>query len=103
MTTLSFLEDLLGAGPYFAGDQLTLAEIVAGTIVHKMPDLGVALVDYPVLNRWSERLLARPTWRQIELSAEEWSTFKRRMRVMPKIWQRRRRQRMAALSQRPET
>jgi len=103
MTTLSFLEDLLGAGPYFAGDQLTLAEIVAGTIVHRMPDLGVALVDYPVLSRWSERLLARPTWRQIELSAEEWSTFKRRMRVMPKIWQRRRRQRMAALSQRPET
>lgn len=103
MTTLTFLENLLGDGPYFAGDQLTLAEIVAGTIVHKMPDLGVALVDYPGLNRWSERLLARPTWQQIELSAEEWSTFKRRMRVMPKIWQRRRRQRMAVLSQGLET
>jgi glutathione S-transferase len=99
MTTLTFLENLLGDSPYFAGDQLTLAEIVAGTIVHKLPDLGVALVDYPGLNRWSERLLARPTWQQIELSAEEWSTFKRRMRVMPKIWQRRRRQRMSALSQ----
>jgi glutathione S-transferase len=99
MTTLTFLENLLADGPYFAGDQLTLAEIVAGTIVHKLPDLGVSLVGYPGLNRWSERLLARPTWQQIELSAEEWSTFKRRMRVMPKIWQRLRRQRMSALAQ----
>jgi glutathione S-transferase len=97
--TLSFLEKLLGDGCYFAGEQFTLAEIVAGTMVHKVPDLGVALIDYPRLSRWSERLLARPSWQQIALSAEEWSTFKRRMRVIPKIWQRRRHQRMTALSQ----
>ena len=97
--TLGFLENLLGDGCYFAGKQFTLAEIVAGTIVHKVPDLGVALADYPRLSHWSERLLARPSWQQIALSAEEWSTFKRRMRVIPKIWQRRRHQRMTALSQ----
>ncbi|TVQ05626.1 MAG: glutathione S-transferase family protein [Leptolyngbya sp. DLM2.Bin27] len=70
-TTLGFLEDMLTDSQYFAGDQLTLAEIVAGTIVHKLPGLGVSLVGYPRLKRWSEQLLARPTWQQIELSAEE--------------------------------
>lgn len=98
-TTLGFLENLLADSRYFAGDQLTLAEIVAGTIIHRLPDLGVSLVGYPGLRRWSEQLLARPTWQQIELSVEEWSTFKRRMRVIPKLWQRRRRQRVAALMQ----
>lgn len=97
--TLGFLENLLGDDCYFADEQFTLAEIVAGTIVHKVPDLGVTLADYPRLSYWSERLLARSSWQQIALSAEEWSTFKRRMRVIPKIWQRRRHQRMTALSQ----
>jgi glutathione S-transferase len=97
-TTLDFLEELLADSQYFAGDQLTLAEVVAGTIVHKLPDLGVSLVGYPGLKRWSDQLLVRPTWQQIQLSAEEWSTFKRRIRVMPKLWQRRRHQRMTALS-----
>lgn len=98
-TTLDFLESLLADSQYFAGNQLTLADIVAGTIVHRLPDLGVSLTNYPGLRRWSEPLLARPTWQQIELSAEEWGIFKRRMRVIPKLWQRRRHQRMAALSQ----
>lgn len=98
-TVLTFLESLLGDAKYFAENQLTLAEVVAGTIVHKMPELGVSLDNFPRLNGWSERLLARPTWQQIKLSAEEWHTFRRRMRVIPKLWQRRRHQRMAALSQ----
>ena len=99
INTLSFLENLLGDSLYFANEQLTLAEIVAGTLVYRMPDLGIALTNYPKLNVWSERLLSRPTWQQIELSSEEWSNFKRRMRVIPKVWERRRRQRMNALSQ----
>ena len=99
INTLSFFENLLGDSPYFVKEQLTLAEIVAGTVVYRMPDLGIALTDYPRLNVWSERLLSRPTWQQIELNSEEWSNFKRRMRVIPKVWERRRRQRMNALSQ----
>jgi glutathione S-transferase len=100
INTLSFLENLLGDSLYFASEQLTLAEIVAGTLVYRMPDLGIALTNYPKLNVWSERLLSRPTWQQIELNSEEWSNFKRRMRVIPKVWQRRRRQRANILSQR---
>lgn len=97
--TLSFLEGLLGNLCYFAGEQLTMAEIVAGTLIHRMPDLGILLTNYPNLNDWSERLLNRTTWQQIELSPEEWIDFRRRMRVIPKIWQRRRHQRINALSQ----
>jgi glutathione S-transferase len=98
--TLNFLENLLGNSPYFAGDTLTLAEIVAGTLVYRLPDLGIDLTDYPRLNMWSEQLLLRPTWQQIELSSEEWNGFKRAIRVFPKIWDRRRRQRIEVLSHR---
>ena len=99
INTLNFLEHLLDDSAYFVGNQLTLAEIVAGTLICRLPDLGISLTDYPRLSAWSERLLARPTWQQIELSAEEWSRFRRRMRVVPKIWQRHRQQRLHALSQ----
>ncbi|WP_421658434.1 glutathione S-transferase family protein [Leptothermofonsia sp. ETS-13] len=99
INTLNFLENLLGNSTYFAGNQLTLAEIVAGTLIYRMPAVGIALSNYPRLNDWSERLLLRPTWQQIELSSEEWSSFKRHIRVIPRVWERRRRQRMNALSQ----
>ena len=97
--TLRFLEDLLDDRPYVAGDQLTLAEIVAGNLIHALPDLGVPLAPYPKLQRWSANLQARPSWQAIQLSSDEWSNFKRHMRVMPKVWQRRRRQRVAAIAQ----
>ncbi|MBW4551115.1 MAG: glutathione S-transferase family protein [Aphanocapsa sp. GSE-SYN-MK-11-07L] len=96
--TLGFLENLLGDLPYFADEQLTLAELVAGPLVDMMPRLNISLTDYPQLKAWSERLSSRPAWQQVQLSPEEWSSFIRHMRVMPKIWQRRRRQRMSALS-----
>lgn len=96
---LRFLENLLGDSYYFAGEQFTLAEIVAGTLVCKMPIFGIPLSDYPRLKVWSERLLLRPTWQQIELSSEEWISFKRQAALMFKLWERRRRQRINCLSQ----
>ncbi|TYQ28392.1 glutathione S-transferase family protein [Pseudanabaena sp. UWO311] len=99
INTLVFLENLLGDSLYFAGEQLTMAEIVAGTFVYRMPSLGIPLTDYPKLQVWSERLLLRPAWQQIELSLEEWSNFKRHIKVIPKIWERRRRQRISSLSE----
>lgn len=97
INTLNFLEQLLGDGGYFAGDQLTLAEVVAGTFVHRLPDLGVSLSDYPQLSAWSDRLLVRPAWQAIQLSHEEWDHFKRRIRLLPKVWHGRRRKQMQAL------
>ena len=98
INAMNFLENLLGDRTFFAGQQLTLADIVAGTLICRLPDLDIPLMDYPQLSTWSDRLLSRPTWQQIELSPEEWSSFKRHLRVMPKIWERRRRQRTQALN-----
>jgi glutathione S-transferase len=94
--TLTFLDQMLGDQLYFAGEQLTVAEITSGTLVHRLPDLGVSLSAS--LNDWSDRLLARPSWQQMHLSSEEWQGFRRFLRAMPKLWQRRRQQRMKALS-----
>jgi glutathione S-transferase len=99
INTLKFLEQLLGDRTFFAGEQLTFADIVAGTLICRLPDLGISLVDYPHLGAWSDRLLSRPTWQQIQLSPEEWSSFKRHLRVLPKIWERRRRQRLKVLGE----
>lgn len=99
INTLNFLEQLLGDHTFFAGEQLTFADIVAGTLVCRLPDLGVSLINYPQLGSWSDRLLSRPTWQQIQLSPEEWSSFKRHLHVMPKIWERRRRQRFKVLAE----
>ncbi|MCU0570921.1 MAG: glutathione S-transferase family protein [Oculatellaceae cyanobacterium Prado106] len=101
IAALQFLENLLGDSLYFAGEQLTPAEIVAGTLVHRVADLGISLDNYPRLTDWSARLLARPTWQQIALSPDEWQDFRRRIRTLPKVWQRRRQQRMKALTQSP--
>jgi len=98
VNTLRFLEDFLGEESYFAGEQLTLAEIVAGTLVYRVEALGLPLADYPKLKVWSDGLLERPAWQQIELSVKEWVRFKRQMQVLPKLWEKRRRLRMKALS-----
>lgn len=99
INTLNFLESMLHNPPFVAGDQLTLAEIVAGSLIPALPNLDVPLTPYPRLQGWSERLLARPSWQSVQLSADEWSHFKRHMKVMPKVWQRRRRQRAERLPQ----
>jgi glutathione S-transferase len=92
LKVLTFFESLLAEGPFFSGDHLTMAEIVAGTLVPVLPNLGISLRDYPNLKAWSSRLLARPSWQAIALTPDEWSDFKRRIKVLPKIWERRRRE-----------
>jgi len=96
--TLRFLEGLLGDAPFFAGEPITLAETVAGTLIPVLPKLAIPLTSYPRLQAWSERLLARPTWQTIQLSEEEWNDFRRHFKVLPRVWQRRRRQRTQILT-----
>jgi len=96
--TLRFLEGLLGNALFFAGDQITIAEIVAGTLIPVLPKLAIPLTPYPHLQAWSERLMARPTWQVIQLSEEEWTDFRRHFKVLPRVWQRRRRQRTQILA-----
>lgn len=96
---LTYFESLLQQS-YFSGEQLTLADIVAGTLVPDLPKLGLSLASYPRVNQWAERLKQREAWQQIQLSAEELERFRRNLRVLAKrVWSQRRRQRMVTWSQ----
>ncbi|MEH2294756.1 glutathione S-transferase family protein [Nostoc sp.] len=69
-TVLKFFESLLDDRPYFASHNLTLAEVVAGTVVNVLPSVGISLSDYPKLNAWCDRLVTRPSWQATEPTPE---------------------------------
>lgn len=96
VTVLNMFEGLLEA-PYFGGDGLSLADIVAGSLVPVLGDLGFTLDQQPKLQRWLQMLMARPAWQQTQLSAPEKDRFMRSIRALAKLWQKRRRQRADAL------
>ncbi len=75
-TVLKFFENLLDDRPYFASHNLTLAEVVAGTVVNLLPSIGISLSEYPKLNAWCDRLVARPTWQATEATPEAMEAFK---------------------------
>ncbi len=81
-TVLAFFESLLGDQPYFAGEQFTLAEVVAGTVVPRLPGVQVLLDDYPRLQQWSKRLSGRDSWVQTEPKAADLAAFRARMAVI---------------------
>ena len=70
-TVLQFYERLLGDCPYFAGEEFTLAEVVAGTLVPSLPLFGISLDEYSKLKVWSEKLQARDSWKQTAPSQDE--------------------------------
>lgn len=98
IATLHFLEQQLGQSPYFGGDRLSLAEVTAGSLVPLLPRLEIALEEFSALKSWSERLLSRPAWQQIWLTEAEFHDFRRRIRVLARLWQQRRRQRTAVFT-----
>ena len=63
---LQFLEQLLAPGPYFAGTDLTLADIVAGTLVPSLP-----LENYPRLSAWADRLAQRESWQKTAYTTDD--------------------------------
>ncbi|MDJ0714100.1 MAG: glutathione S-transferase family protein [Prochloraceae cyanobacterium] len=71
-TVLQYFEDNLDENhSYFFGEQLTLADIVAGTAVSAIPLLGISLDGYPKVKRWWENLQQRESWQQTEPTREE--------------------------------
>jgi glutathione S-transferase len=75
-TVLKFFENLLDDRPYFASHNLTLAEVVAGTVVNVLPSIGISLNEYPKLNAWHDRLIVRPSWQATESTPEAMEAFK---------------------------
>ncbi len=79
---LVFLTECLGNSPYFASEQLTLADILAGTDMSLLSKLGFSFSNYPKLKDWFERLIQRKIWQQTELSQEDFEKFKRVLRML---------------------
>ncbi|MFN6559837.1 MAG: glutathione S-transferase family protein [Nostoc sp. ChiSLP01] len=69
-TVLNFFESLLDNRPYFGSNNLTFAEVVAGTTVIWLPRVGIFLNDYPKVSAWCDRLIARPAWQATEATPE---------------------------------
>ncbi|MBW4559842.1 MAG: glutathione S-transferase family protein [Mojavia pulchra JT2-VF2] len=81
-TVLAFFEKLIGDRPYFGSEQLTYADIVAGSTIPWLPQMGLALEDYPQLQTWCDRLMQRPSWQTTQPSPEAIEAFKSRMRAL---------------------
>ncbi|MEH2449737.1 MAG: glutathione S-transferase family protein [Nostoc sp.] len=75
-TVLKFFENLLDDRPYFGSENLTLAEVVAGTVVTVLPSVGISLSEYPKLSAWHDRLVTRPSWQATEATPEAIEAFK---------------------------
>ena len=76
-TILTFFEKLLGDRSYFGSDNLTLADIVAGTIVPILSmRAGISLDEYPKISAWCDRLIARPAWQASEATPEAFADLK---------------------------
>lgn len=94
---LNLFEDLLGKASYFGGKQLSLADIMAGVLVPVVCELGLDLGCHPHLQTWINRLMARESWQQTQLSVAEKDRFLRSIRALARIWRKRRRQRAEIL------
>lgn len=61
---LRFYETLLSQNVYIASDQLTLADIVAGTLVPSVAMFGISMDAFPKITAWLGQLSERPSFQQ---------------------------------------
>ncbi|MBD2231695.1 glutathione S-transferase family protein [Phormidium tenue] len=77
---LKFYADKLADQSFFCGEQLTLADVVAGTFAPWFEQLGLPMTDYPTLQTWTSRLMERPAWQTTQPTARELAAFRDRMK-----------------------
>lgn len=63
LSILTSLENLLRNKTYFAGHQITLAEVTAGAAVSLLPTIGITLEEFPLLKAWWLRLTKWRAWK----------------------------------------
>lgn len=73
---------MLGHHPYFSGELLTPADIVAGCAVTILPILGFSLSDNPKLRAWVKSLMQRPAWQTTHPTPEAIEAFKSLMQAL---------------------
>ncbi|MGD1700419.1 glutathione S-transferase family protein [Dapis sp. BLCC M229] len=78
-TVLKFFENLLEDRPYFGSDNITLADIVSGTIIPIFLRGGISIAEYPKISAWYERLMARPAWQASEATEATFAEFRSNM------------------------
>ncbi len=81
-TVLNFFETTMGDRSYMVGQTLTLADIVAGTLVGFLPQISVSLSAYPQLTAWIEQLSQRKSWQETEPQPEQIAEFQETMKKM---------------------
>jgi glutathione S-transferase len=64
VAVMQFYEDLLAGTTSNAGNKITLADIVAGTLVSSLSYFGFSLDTYPNLITWSQHLESRASRQQ---------------------------------------
>ncbi|BAZ38444.1 glutathione transferase [Calothrix sp. NIES-4101] len=64
ISVMQFYENMLEKHSYFVGEELTLADIVAGTLLPSLYLFGFSLDPYHRLKAWLERLAIRESWQQ---------------------------------------
>ena len=80
---LQYFEDNLdGNSSYFIKEQLTYADIVAGTAVDAIPLLGIDLEPYPKVTTWLNNLRRRDSWQQTAPTPEQIETSKAVMKAI---------------------
>ena len=88
MAMLSFLEQRLIDSSYIAGDRITYAEIVAGSIILWLPQINIALSNYPKVQLWSNKLIQRPAWQETQPNPQVIQNWLQRIQKLPKIRER---------------
>lgn len=78
-TVLKFFENLLDDRPFFGSQNITLAEVVAGSIIPWLPRGGMTLNNYPKVSAWCNRLITRPAWQATNPTPEVIEAMKSRM------------------------
>jgi len=76
---LRFFADKLGDWDFFGGDDLSLADIVLGTVAPWFAQMELPLDPYPPLQGWIQRLMQRQAWQITQPTSEAIEAFKARM------------------------
>ncbi len=79
---LTYFEKLLDNRSYFVENQLTLAEVVAGSVIPIFPNFGISIKEYPNITAWIKHLMARESWKKTNPSQEAIEAFKSQMKKL---------------------
>ena len=63
VTAWAIIEDTLESAPFLTGSELTLAEIVMGTLVYRWHAFPIERPPLPGLKAWYERMRERPAFK----------------------------------------